>query len=444
MTSAKDFFEKHRWVYLNDTVAKEDCKILTEHMFTLFEQGKTTKDDQCPLSDSIYGDETLDKICQELAGPLSQQLGVQLLPTYTYARIYRTGEVLQRHSDRPSCEISGTMTLGLAENSNIWPINFAKDEDDLLGERLNIGVGDLVMYRGCELPHWRPKYKGEWQVQVFFHFVDANGPHKDYVYDGRPKMGIQKGTATQGKKSFLDSETVALDQSTENTEQQQQELENLVQKFALPQSQSIFGGLMIRTCDNLFPGFINFSSQFNPQFMFTPEECAKIISDNASQNYGEKSTVGSDSNRAYRPETREVETYGIDLNENTAWIFNKIAAAVGTANAEFFRFNLLGITHSLQLLHYKSEDQSHYDWHIDAGPESSATRKISVSIPLTPETEYEGGVLEVNSNGVMMQATKEQGSIGMFPSFCLHRVTPVTKGERWVIVIWINGPDRFK
>ena len=349
---------------------------------------------------------------------------------------------MARHQDRPSCEISGTMTLGFAENSNVWPINFAKDDDYLLGERLTLNVGDLVMYRGCELPHWRPQYKGEWQVQVFFHFVDANGPHKDYVYDGRGKMGGSKETNKNIKKSFLDPDSAVVVQGSE--QQQQTGTEDPVSQFALPRSQTIFNGLMIRTCDDLFPGFINFSSKFNSNYTFTPEECAKIISDNASQNYGEKSTVGSDSNRAYRPETREVETYSIDLNEKTGWVFERIAAAVATANAEYFRFNLLGITHSLQLLHYKGEDQSHYDWHIDAGPESSATRKISVSVPLTPEDEYDGGILEVNSNGVMMQATKEQGSIGMFPSFCLHRVTPVTKGERWVIVIWVNGPDRFK
>jgi PKHD-type hydroxylase len=442
MATAIEFFNKNRWVYLNDTIAKADCEVLTDHLFDLHKKGLTEKDKQCPLSDSIYGDETLDKICQELAVPLGNQLGVKLLPTYTYARIYRTGEVLERHSDRPSCEISGTMTLGFAENSQIWPINFAKDEDDLLGERVQIGVGDLVMYRGCELPHWRPKYKGEWQVQVFFHFVDANGPHKDFVYDGRPKMGIKKGNvAAGGKKSFLDPEIT--DVNVKEQQELQQQINIDVQKYALPLSNSIYGGVMIRTCDNLFPGFINYNSDFRPETCFTPEECAKIVA-TASSIYGEKSTVGSDSHRAYRPETREVETYGIDLNPDTAWIFDRISGAVATANAEYYRFNLLGITHSLQLLHYNGDDQSHYDWHIDAGPESSATRKISLSIPLTPEEDYDGGVLEVNSNGVLMQASKEQGSIGMFPSFCLHRVTPVTRGERWVIVIWINGPDRFK
>lgn len=436
MTNAAKFFEDKKWVYLNDTISKEDCKTLTDHMFRLHEMGKTTKDEQCPLSDSVYGDEILDAVCERLAEPLGQQLGIQLLPTYTYARIYRNGDVLARHQDRPSCEISGTMTLGFDEASALWPIYFAENEDDKLGEEINIGVGDLVMYRGCELPHWRPKYKGNWQVQVFFHFVDANGPYKDYQFDGRGGMGQPK-EARGGRKSFLDPEM------TQQNQQQQQMIEDPVTTFALPQAQTIFDGLMIRTCDNIFPGFISFNQNFRPEFMFTPEECEKAIGW-ASQRYGHKSTVGSDTTRAYRPETREVDTYDIPLNEETAWAFHKIGAAVATANAEYFRFNLLGITHSLQLLHYKEEDNSHYDWHIDSGPESSATRKISVSIPLSKQSDYEGGVLEVNSNGVMVQAPTETGSIGMFPSWCLHRVTPVTKGERWVIVIWINGPDRFK
>ena len=72
------------------------------------------------------------------------------------------------------------MTLGFDPGSGIWPIYFAEEEDDVVGSSLEIDIGDMVMYHGNELYHWRPQYKGKWQVQVFFHYVDANGPHKEW------------------------------------------------------------------------------------------------------------------------------------------------------------------------------------------------------------------------------------------------------------------------
>ena len=427
LVTAADAFEHNRYVYLNDTISRPDCEQLTQYMFNLYNEGKTEKDEQCPLSDSIYGDEIFDNIAQELAGPLSKQLGVEILPTYTYARIYRKGEILVRHRDRPSCEISGTLTLGFDDGSGIWPIFFAKDEDDIVGSASEINIGDLVMYRGCELPHWRPKYKGEWQVQVFFHFVDANGPYKDSVLDGRKEMG---------KKKTPDNMRIEKASTTNRN------IKEDIKFYQLPQSQFITNGVMIRTSDDEFPGASFFTKNgTHPEHCFTDDECRKIISI-ADQKYGVRATVGGDDNQKYNKDIRQVETYHIDYTEDNAWIFHKIAAAVGTVNAEYYRWNLLGITHSLQLLHYKAEEESHYSWHIDAGPTGSATRKLSLSIPLNDN--YEGGDLLINSNGVILKAPKELGSIGFFPSFSLHTVEKVTKGERWVIVVWVHGPDRFK
>ena len=106
---------------------------------------------------------------------------------------------------------------------------------------------------------------------------------------------------------------------------------------------------------------------------------------------------------------------------------------------------LIGLGDELQLLHYRSDDgQGHYDWHVDIGHGTAACRKLSLSIMLSPEDKYKGGDLEVDNHGTTVKAFREQGSINMFPSYMLHRVTPVTEGERWVLVIWINGSDRFK
>jgi len=406
-------FEQKKYVYLSDVITREEANSLTDHMFALHEQSKTEKDEQCPLSDSIYGDPKLDALLERLCTPLSNMLGVPLLPTYTYARIYRPGEVLERHSDRPSCEISGTMTLGFDPSQKIWPIFFGKDDDDVAGLPLDIGVGDLVMYRGNELPHWRPKFKGTWQVQVFFHYVDANGPHKDYKYDGRQQLGTPKEKPIK---------------SADNTKIIGRWNHNMIP---------------IHLDDGICPGLSTFHSEFKPELTFTSEECEKIIG-LADESYSQKASVGADGDGKVALKIRNVNKYTIEYEESTRWIFDKLAAAVATANADYYKYDIAGIVHGIELLHYDGSEQGHYDWHTDTGPGPSSTRKISISAQLTNPDKYEGGNLEVMDHGVERTAIKEVGSISLFPSYCLHRVSPVTKGERWVLVIWIHGSSRFK
>jgi PKHD-type hydroxylase len=425
-----EYFKKNKYIYLSNVVSREDCGQLTDYMFSLYDQGKLVKDDQCPVSDSVYGDPIFDGLLEKLCAPLSAQLGIELAPAYTYARIYRPGEILVKHKDRPSCEISGTMTLGFDPGSGIWPIYMGKSDDDVVGSQLEINVGDLVMYHGNELYHWRPEYKGKWQVQVFFHYVDKNGEHAEWAYDKRPELGVDKSAATQ--KPVIDKSKAI---------KPQQPASAPVTEMS---SQIITDGVMIRTCDDVFPGAATYHSGFKPEHTFSPEECQRILDLN-NKLYPVKSTVGSgESEGTYDPKIRAVDTYNIEYREDTKWIFDKIAAAVGNANAEYYKFDLLGITHALQLLHYKSEENGHYDWHIDCGDGKSATRKLSLSIPLTDRDVYEGGKLEINNNGNIVQAVDEQGSISFFPSYLVHRVSPVTKGERWVIVVWVHGPNRFR
>ena len=432
---AEKSFRENRYVYLSGAVSRDDCEKLTDYMFQLFEDGKLEKDPQCPLSDSIYGDPIFDNLAASLAPALSKQLGVEIAPTYTYCRIYRNSEILTRHRDRPSCEISGTMTLGFDDASGIWPIFFAKDENDVVGDSLEINIGDIVMYRGCELPHWRPKYKGKWQVQVFFHYVDVNGPYKDHIFDKRSKLGMP---ASDKKKNMHDTPVI-----NNNMREESRQFFDPIETYKLPQSTVIHGGVMIRTSDDEFPGLTSFNKDFKPELSFTSEECQRIIA-MADNMYGMKSTVGSNKNRTYNAGVREVDTYTLELNENTKWIFDRIAGATATANAEYYRYNILGITHSLQLLHYKGDENGHYDWHIDAGPGSSCTRKISVVVPLNDPQEYEGGVLDINNNGALVSAPQTPGTMILFPSYTLHKVNPVTSGNRWTLVSWVHGPDRFK
>ncbi|HAY88848.1 MAG TPA: hypothetical protein DCY51_05360 [Bacteroidetes bacterium] len=412
MNSTAKHFEDNRYVYIPQLVTQQECKELTDYMFTLEKEGKLEKDPQCPLSGAVYGDKLFDNLLERLVEPLSRHLEIDLLPTYTYARLYKPGEVLERHSDRPSCEISGTMTLGFDPNTGVWPIFFGKDKDDHVGHAVSINPGDLVMYRGTELPHWRPTFKGDWQVQVFFHYVDAKGPYKDHKYDNRESLGLPKPIdKPEGR---------------------------LIQFSYFNQ------GRLIGLQDGVNPLPIGFCSTFNPDLAFTPEECERIKNIGRG-SHPTKASIGDESNSKVDTSVRSVNQYEISLHdESNGWIFDKIGFAVAVANTEYFKFNLLGIIHHIELLQYTDTDKGHYDWHVDIGGESAATRKISVSVPLSNFSDYEGGVLEFNNGGSNIPAIDEQGAICMFPSYMLHRVTPVTKGERWVMVLWIHGSDRFK
>jgi len=182
-----DFFENNGYVVIKNIVTKEQCVRLTNYMFSLYDRGKLFKDNQCPVSDAIYGDPVFDNLLQELTTALGNKINKNILPTYTYGRIYRPGEILKKHKDRPACEISATLTLGF-NSKTIWPIFFDEEKEIAI----ELDVGDLALYKGCKIVHWRNEFKGTWHIQLFLHYVSAEGPYASQFKDGRSHFGTQK------------------------------------------------------------------------------------------------------------------------------------------------------------------------------------------------------------------------------------------------------------
>ena len=128
----------------------------------------------------------------------------------------------------------------------------------------------------------------------------------------------------------------------------------------------------------------------------------------------------------------------LDFNISNKWIFDKIASLANQINSERYYFDLVGIYESLQLAEYSEGD--FFDWHLDFGNGFSSKRKLSLSIQLSNSDEYEGGDLQFLLGGNKTEnAPREKGTVIVFPSFILHRVTPITKGVRKSIVGWISG-----
>lgn len=194
-------FETEMYQVVRSAVSSE----LLTHLDTEFEivknveylqQGKdpndlfAINDTQVTNSFAYYSALCFESLSLMLKPIMEEVTGKQLYPTYTYARIYYNGAEMAIHKDRPSCEYS--CTINISVDPTPWDIWF----EALNGEHRSITLypGDLIVYRGDILNHWRVPYEGNRQTQAFLHYVDKNGKHRDYKYDKRPYIGLRATT----------------------------------------------------------------------------------------------------------------------------------------------------------------------------------------------------------------------------------------------------------
>ena len=151
----------------------------------------TWKDTQVFNTYSAYGDTFMETLMMKVLPVMEKHTALKLLPTYSYTRAYKKGDELKRHKDRPSCQISTTLHLG----GNEWPIYIDPTGGDNVptGNRVDLKIGDMLVYSGCDLEHWREAFKGNVCVQTFLHYNDANGRFgQENIFDKRPMLGIPK------------------------------------------------------------------------------------------------------------------------------------------------------------------------------------------------------------------------------------------------------------
>lgn len=143
-------------------------------------------DSQITNSFSHYSALCYEALSLQLKPVVEKVTDKTLYPTYTYARIYYPGAVMERHTDRPSCEYSATINITI--DPEPWEIWF----ENLQGEHkaIYLNPGDMIVYKGDTLPHWRTEYKGKRQNQAFLHYVDKRGKYRDYKWDHRSFLGL--------------------------------------------------------------------------------------------------------------------------------------------------------------------------------------------------------------------------------------------------------------
>ena len=146
------------------------------------------KNQQIPDTYCQYSNIAMETLLLKCQPKMEEVTGLKLYPAYTYARIYKKGDELKRHKDRFSCEISTTMNLG----GDNWPIFLEPSgKQGLKGEKIDLEQGDMLVYSGCELEHWREKFKGKECIQVFLHYNNSKTPGaKENMFDKRPHLGL--------------------------------------------------------------------------------------------------------------------------------------------------------------------------------------------------------------------------------------------------------------
>jgi|TARA_R110000787_G_scaffold195540_1_gene306982 alkylated DNA repair dioxygenase AlkB len=181
-TFVANYFLMKKQVY--DTCIKHRYISPYENMLGFYE----TKKDQVENTYSSYSDIAMETLMLKCQPEMEKATKLKLHPAYSYARVYKKGDKLKRHTDRFSCEISTTMNLG----GDLWPIYLEPSgEKNKKGVRVDLKPGDMLVYKGCELEHWREKFKGTECIQVFLHYNNRNTSNaNDNIFDTRPHLGL--------------------------------------------------------------------------------------------------------------------------------------------------------------------------------------------------------------------------------------------------------------
>jgi hypothetical protein len=186
LKSSTENFAKAGYAVIPEAIPPDQRQFLFDYVLALCGRAVSPQgDEQVPGTPFAYGDFATEGLLKAVQPVVENRVGLALYPTYSYLRLYKHGDRLQRHVDRPACEISATLCLGYLPDSP-WPIWVDHSGNAV---PITLFAGDMLIYRGIEIPHWREQYSGNRLAQVFLHYVDQNGPHREWKFDKREGLG---------------------------------------------------------------------------------------------------------------------------------------------------------------------------------------------------------------------------------------------------------------
>ena len=172
----------------------------------------------------------------------------------------------------------------------------------------------------------------------------------------------------------------------------------------------------------------------------TKEELIKFNNFILNLEYQDATIIGESVSGEKSLDVRSSKIKWIPHSSDWNWLYDKFQDMIVEANNELWNFNIYDIIEEIQYTEYHATDKGHYNWHQDIGPGDASLRKISLTVQLTDSEMYEGGDLEIWQGGDIRDKTpRGSGIVIIFPSYMMHRVTPVTKGIRRSLVLWVGG-----
>ena len=392
----------NNYIIIPNFISAYKANKLKDEFVEFSQKNNLEGDDQIPTSSSDYNCISFLELLCEKTPEISEILEETVLPTYTYARVYKNGSVLEKHSDRDSCEISLTLHLGGDRPWLIW-IKTPEGED----RSVELNPGDAMMYRGTIAEHWRDEYVGEEYVQVFLHYVRSRGEcaytyfdtenHKGEHGNHNKNMTIDKTLEVEANKNTIKRSPILIKSTSK--------LEDFVQVFDNVLSQE--------NCNLILDEYRNSS-----EWLDTRTGDGEI-----SKNTRNCMEIGISHN--------PVLEQNFDVRKNIDNIvFESVRKVIDNYNSLVPTFKI-DIDTGYNLLRYREGE--FYIQHTD----SFTQQQRSLSCSLQLNEDYEGGEFALFDREMMIRT--KPGSAIVFPSNFMypHEIMPVIKGTRYSIITWL-------
>ncbi len=358
-------------------LTEQTCRLATTYARTLCETGAMRPDNLVPGAPALHGDPLMDAILQEVLPAVQSAIGEPLLPTYSYFRVYGANDTLPPHTDRNECEVS--VSICVYTSGPEWPLII----DDGLGtvQKLAGEPGTGAVYAGPDHSHWRTPFEGQEHIQLFVHFVRADGAHAHLARDGRERLGVSLRSHLVGQG--LSDHIMVVDDALA-----QPVIDALLAEFA---SSSLWNQGSVGSDDRIDP---------------TIRDCAVI--------------------ELSKPATLHDSPVRQQLDHA---IFQTVGALGQAYRSRFPRVRLQSDT-GYNLMRY--DQGGFYKEHVDHFEEAPRT----LSLTLFLNDDFEGGSLSFFDGGFAVRP--KPGRAVLFPANFLypHQVTRVAQGTRYVMVTW--------
>jgi hypothetical protein len=179
-------FKQDGYVLVPNMASAELCDVTRRAYTLMYLSGVFDRDDHQSIGRISYANLVSESLLETFRPKIEAATGLSLFPTNSYSRIYVHGSKLARHTDREGCEISASLTI-FRDELYPWPLMLENKEGEPVQSCLQ--VGEAVVYKGVERPHWREPFKGQAHIQIFFHYVDQNGPYAHLAFNERERLG---------------------------------------------------------------------------------------------------------------------------------------------------------------------------------------------------------------------------------------------------------------